>query len=112
MWPAWRVGKHKGPKTSVRPNHQNTELQKQVDELQNHVITCLQIESEKQKEFAWLASHSNERNTHLVGAVEKLEFERQRGAERMAEEEQRYVSKNWLQHTIELRPSLLSFRDP
>ena len=70
--PTLRLAMWPGPPcrwVNTSPNHQNIELQEQVDELQNDVIACLQSESEKQKE--WLASHSNERNTHLAGAVEK-----------------------------------------
>ncbi len=37
---------------------QNAELKKQVDEIENDVITCLESESEKQNEFARLNSHS------------------------------------------------------
>jgi hypothetical protein len=69
---------------------QNAELKKQVDELENDVITCLESESEKQKEIAWLTSHSNERNTHLAGGVEGLDFERQRGEERIALDRQSF----------------------
>jgi hypothetical protein len=69
---------------------QNAELKKQVDELENDVITCLESESEKQKEFAWFTSHSNDRNTHLSCGVEWLEFERQRGEQRIALERQSF----------------------
>jgi len=69
---------------------QNAELKKQVEELENDVITCLESESEKQKEIALLASNSNERNTHLAGGVERLDFERQRGEERIALDRQSF----------------------
>jgi len=89
----------------------NVVLQKQVEELESDLMTCLESEADKQREIEWLTCSLDEKNTHLDFGQERIDVERQRFVEQLDQErvllaEQHRLSMEALEQAESLRGRL------